>query len=118
METAAVLMRISMASGILGVQRSCMLLCCLLTLPSRREKGLESLSKCFLCLAQKSHDCTYANANVCKHHMIAELAEPRISTNVLKHFPCMCGGIWEQDYAFSAPGCEIYCNYIYVYMYM
>ena len=35
---------------------------------------------------------TYAN-----NHMIAELAEPRISTIVFKPFPHVHGGVWERD---------------------
>ena len=36
---------------------------------------------------------TYAN-----NHMIAELAEQRISANVPRSFPPFGGGIWGQDY--------------------
>ena len=48
---------------------------------------------------------TYANSHVIpiqtyvNDHMIAELAEPRIGTNVPRPFPRMCGGDWEQDCA-------------------
>ena len=38
---------------------------------------------------------TYAN-----NHMIAELAEPRISTNVPRPFPPFGGGVWGRDYSY------------------
>jgi hypothetical protein len=35
---------------------------------------------------------TYAN-----NHMIAELAETKISANILRPFPRMQGGVWERE---------------------
>ena len=37
-------------------------------------------------------------SNTANDHMIAELAESRIGTNVPRRFPRMRRGVWEQDY--------------------
>ena len=64
------------------------------------EKGLGTLER-FLGLAHhhvtaRAPVQTYAN-----NHMIAELAEPRIGTNVPRPFPRVRGGVWERDYDYT-----------------
>ena len=41
------------------------------------------------------HDRTCSNT--ANNHMITELAEPRIGTNVPRPFPHMCSGVWERN---------------------
>ena len=58
----------------------------------KEEKGLGTL-KHFL-----AHHHVIARAPIqpyANHHMIAELAEPRINANVPRPFPCVHGGVWE-----------------------
>ena len=60
------------------------------------EKGLGTL-ECFLGLAHHHVTALAPIQTYVNNHMIAELEEPRIGTNVPRPFPCVRGGVWERD---------------------